>query len=1054
MQTMTHAATFALGLAALASLPNAGAEDLVYLEQSFDNTAALKPGVLKDSGNPGQPAGGWRGQGNAAFAIVSSPCRSKPHALRITRVDTLKRLVLFRYKPFPAKRNYKVSFWCRTNSAGSMALFLHGNKAARGRATAGVCLSSLGRLRIYNPALPGINKWVLTGQRAPLDAWFRCQLRFDVVQKLYWLDVTTEAGETTTSDPFPIVSTQPIMALQFLNVPPPGNSVVIDDVRVAYESTTASTVSNRRNYAPQATLSTSKLHAVTDQDHDTGVMLRGQTARLHMQLKTNSPVSMVRIYSGRRDGSSKLAACQIHGLNASGQAPQLVSLDASKRGGEGGDYVEYAFAPEVLTSLDFKLYAQPKATGVFVREIGVYSPPVLPVSILNARFIEQVYGEFRLPVYEDQVVARLHLFNKREDGKAHRIGLTLTDRFTGKVIRPLRQLALPHGETRIPFKLRDLPNGSYIATVEDYSGGSVTGNRARFRRLLRVQHRVPFKKQASYRLDGRKMFFPDDHYLARFRNLRFRACSGKVIQAVKPTLKSADFTQLGSRIYFDERGKLNVLFRRLNRRWMREKKPRYFLATAVDPQLTAWTVQAVRKPPAIPDQGQPVWDPPPPEATPDWRAKRIGNSPIKLRFYAPERDGKVKLNQVALRFITRAGEGTVMRRTDLDWSAIKPLRCSTWPVWFKAPGAGLVLRRESLLQDMPSLIGDLEDPKATNDNWAGQFLSGDGRTLTHIHANILRRFRPFNAPWDNLAKCSRILTVYRTRDGIHYTRTHMALPDETDPPASQHYGGLIRRAAGGNGLKLAYIARYKAYTQQIDTIIAYSWDGMYWRRFAGSDVLAANGPHGSWSAGHVWLGASAVQRGGKVYHLIQRLGGVYHFESEIVNAATDESIKKITGAWMKEHYGPRFLHECPLFAKFGSWDKIAEHVRNTGVGVGVLVYRKDGLFCIEAQSETGEFLTLPIRVAGVLRANALVAKRGFIKFELTDAKGRALPDYSSSNAALLEAGDWMDAALRFGKQERLPQELFRIRATMRDAKLFTLSPVLPHPSENRRGNGI
>ena len=1038
---MTHPATLALGLAAIASLPSAGAEDLVYLDQSFDNTACLKPGLLKDSGQPDQSSGGWSGQNDEAFAVVSSPCRSKPHALKIARVNTLKRVVLFRNAPFPAKRNYKVSFWCRTNNAGSMALFLHSSRTARGNATAGVSLLSRGRLRVYDPALPGRNKWVLTGQRAPLETWFRCQLRFDVFQKFYWLDVTTEAGKTTTSEAFPIVATQPIMALQFLNVPPPGNGVVIDDVKVTYESTTASTVSNRQDYAPEATLSNSKLHAVNDQNREAGVMLRGRTAQLHMELKTNSPVSMVRIYSGRRDGSSKLAACQVHGLNASGQVPQLVSLEASKRDDRRGDYVEYEFSPEVLTSLDFELHAQPKAAGIFVREIGVYSPVILPASILNARFSRQVYGEFRLPVYEDQEVARLHLFNRCEDGNAHRIGLTLTERFTGKAIEPLRQLTLPHGETRIPFKLRDLPNGSYIATVEDYSGGNVTGNRARFRRLLRLQHRVPFKKQASYRMTGKKMLFPDDHYLAHVRNLRFRACSGEVIQAVKPTLKSADFTQVGSRIYFDEHHRLNVMFRRLNRGWMREKKTRYFIATAADPKLTAWTSQPVSKIPAIPDQGRPPWDEPPPETKPDWRAKRIGRSPVKLRFYDRARDGKVKLNQVAMRRITRARAGSVMRRTDLDWSAIKPLRGSTWPVWFKARGVGLVLRRESLLQDMPSLVGDLEDPKATNDNWAGQFLSDDGQTLVYIHANVLRRFRPFNAPWDNLAKCSRILTVYRTRDGINYSRSHMALPDETDPPASQHYGGLIRRASGGNGLRLAYLARYLAYTQQIDTVIAYSWDGIHWRRSAGPDVLAANGHHGSWSAGHVWLGSSAVERDGKVYHLIHRLAGVYHFQSEIVNTGTDESIKKVTGQWIKDRFGPRFLHHCPLFAKFGSWDRIAEHTRTTGVGVGVLVYRKDGLFCIEAEREEGEFLTLPISATGSLRANAVISKGGFIKIELTDANGQALPDYSSSNAALLEAGDWLDEGLRFGRQERLPRDPFRIRAKMRDAKLFTLSPV-------------
>ena len=1009
----------------------------VSLDQSFDDVTVVKPGILRDGGDPAHPSGAWSGPASAAFTVVSSPCRSRPHALRIARIDTLRRLTFFRERSIPANRNYKVSFWCRTDNAGCMGLFVYGIKTARGKPMAGVSLMSLGRLRLYNPALPGRDKWVLTGQRAPLEAWFNCQLRFDVFQKLYWLDVTTEAEETTTSDPFPVVSGQPICAIQFLNVPPAGNSVVIDDIKVTFEMTTASTVSNRHNYAPEATLGDPKLRWANDGDRETGVMVRGRPARLHMKLKTDSPVCMIRIYPNLWRRLPKLTACQIHGLTASGEVLEFAPVESSRT----ASYVEYELSPEVLTSLDFKLFSPPEAGGASVTEIEVYSPPILPAALLNARFSKQVYGEFRLPVYEDQQIALLHLINCREDGKEHRVGLTLTERFSGKVIQPLRRITLPQGETRVPFKIRNLPNGSYIATVEDYSDEITAGARAKFRRLLRLQHRVPFKKQAHYGMTGKKLFFPDDHYLERSRNLRFRACSGRVVQAVKPTLKSADYQQLGSWVYFDETGKLSVLFRRLDRGFMREKTTRYFVATAADDTLADWSVRPVRKPPKVPDQGRRPWDGPPPAAKPDWRVKRVDGKPVKLRYYDPARDGRAKLNQVLFRHLTRAAEGAVWRRRDLDWSAIKPVRGSTWPIWFRAPGAGLVLLREPLLQDMPSVIGDLEDPKASNDNWAGQFLSDDGQTLTYIHANVLRRFRSFNAPWDNLAKCSRILTVYRTRDGINYTRTHMALPDETDPPASQHYGGLIRRAPDGNGLMLAYLARYRAYTQQIDTIISYSWDGFHWRRFSGEDILAANGPHGSWSAGHVWLGGSAVERDGKVYHLIHRLGGVYHFQSEIVNRGNDETIKRVTGKWMRDRYEPRFLHECPRFAKFGSWDRIAEHTRTTGVGVGVLIYRKDGLFCIEAGSDPGEFLTLPISAAGSPRANALIAEDGSIKFELTDADGRALPAYSSSNAASLHAGDWVDVPLRFGERERLPQEPFQIRAKMCNAQLFTLGTV-------------
>jgi len=1012
-----------------AAAPAAADGDVVHIRQAFDDAAAFRPGKIVGKGNPAAVTGAWTGQDEPAFEVVTSPVRSAPHALRIARVESLRRMLLFRDEPLPAKHNFTVSFWCHADVAGCMALFLYPDKVARTAPTAGVSLSSQCRLRMYNPSLPGVNKWVFTGQRAPQSAWFRCQLRFDVVQKLYWLALTTEDGTTTESEPFPFLADAPPGTLQFLNTPPAGNHVIIDDIEVTHGRAAASTISGRRNWAVEATLDKPELKAVTDADRGTGVQLTAKTTTFGMELKTNSPVSLIRIYSGRPDGSGQLATCRIQGFNAAGQAPVLVSKDTRQVTGDG--YVEYTFDPDLLSSLTFALHGK----GIYLREVEIYSPPVPPASVRNAAFAKQIYGEFRLPVYEDQPVARLHLFNGRGDGKTHRVSVTLTERFTGEVTRPPREIELPPGETKIEFPIATLADGSYIATVEDlvaHPGG-------RLRRLLRVQHIVPAPKQTVYHMTGKRLFFPDDHYLERHTDLSFQSCRGTVIQAVKPTAKSADFTQLGKRIYFDRDGKLNVLFRRLDRRWMREKTNRDFIATATSDALDAWSIAPLVGKPDIPPQGTPVWDEEPPKAKGNWRTKRLGGKPVPMRFYDPKADGQVKLNQVAVRRVSRSAKGTVLRNTDLDWSALKPLGGSVWPIWFKAPGVGLVLTREPLLQEMPSLVGDLEDPKAANDNWAGQFLSDDGTTLTYIHANVLRRFPPFNAPWDNLAKTSRILTVYRTTDGIHYTRSHMALPHEQDPPASQHYGAIIRRAAAGGGLRLAYLLRYRAYMQQIDCVASYSWDGVRWGRFHGQDVLAANGPHGSWSAGHVWPGYTGVERDGKVYHLIQRLGGIYHFQSEVANSRTDEDIHKVTAAWMRDRYGPRQLEESPLFARFGSWQEVARHTRETGVGVGVLVYRKDGLFCVEAKDQQGEFLTLPITATGSLEVNAQVAAGGTLRLELTDAAGKALPEYSGANAVQLKPGDYIDEPVRFGTQKQLPTGQFRILAKLIKAKLYTLT---------------
>jgi hypothetical protein len=168
------------------------------------------------------------------------------------------------------------------------------------------------------------------------------------------------------------------------------------------------------------------------------------------------------------------------------------------------------------------------------------------------------------------------------------------------------------------------------------------------------------------------------------------------------------------------------------------------------------------------------------------------------------------------------------------------------------------------------------------------------------------------------------------------------------------------------------------------------------------------------------------------------MAGVYHFESEVVNGGTDETIKRVTGAWMRDRYQPRGLEQCPLFKKFGSWEELAKHTRTTGVGVGVLIYRKDGYFCLEAGHREGELLTLPVIAAGPLRINAVIRTGGTARIELTDAAGRPLSAYAAANAAVLGPGDYPDREVIFGSGKPLPQGKFRIRMKLRDGKLFTL----------------
>ncbi len=998
------------------------AGETTYIEQDFDDSKYFKPGKISSQGDLTQERGRWSGQNDPAFEIVTSPVHSKPHALRIKRVSSPQRMWLARSKPFPEKRNYKVSFWCYAKDLNRFGLFVTKSRNLK-QIIGGISLSSMQRLMLYNPEKEGNNKWQQTKLTAPHGSWFLCELKFDVGRNVYWMEITDNDKETQKSREFPLEISSPMTALFFLNTPPNGSSVVVDDIKVTYESEEASDVSDRTNYTLAAKLDKEHFNAVKDKNYQTGVDLKGETD-LTIDLGTDKLVDMIRIYSGKPNGTGKLNACQINGLNASGQHPELSGKGTEKKRGNLY-FTEYNFNPEVLSSLSFKF----KAGNAFVQEIEILSPKIVNADALKEAFQKKVYGEFRLPVYQDQKTAYLYLYNT--DKMPYKVALTLTERFSGKTINAAREINLRPGENKIPFDLGNLKDGYYVAAIQDATSNS---KNIQFLRSLRVQKPMPSAKKNLYTMSGKKMFFPDDHYLASYRNLVFKTCEGKLIEAVKPNLDSNDFTQLGNNIFFDSNGKLNILFHRLNRSWGREQKRRYFLATASLDNLSDWKIQKLDRVPRVPEQSYAGG-----EITGLVQPGKKNGQAVKLRFYDPAKDGKVRLDQVRVWFISRGAKDSEISGdiSSLNWSAIKPQRGSGWPIWFKAPGVGLVLTRTPLYQDMAYVLSELEDPKASNDNWAGQFLAEDGKTFFFTRAMCMRRFPPFNAPWDNLPGVSRILTVFYTQDGLNYKSRRMALPDLTDPVASQHYGGSIRLAQNGNGLMLMYTMRYKAYTQQIDLTMAYSWDGIHWEKFPGDEVLGANGSHGSFSGGHVWSPSIGINRGNKTYYLIPRIGQVYHFQSEIANSM--DAIKKVSAKYMKARFEPRQFEKCPLFKLFGSWEKLAEDTLNWGVGVGVLVCRKDGLFCVEAGGQKGEFVTLPLKAADSMKINAEIDNGGYIKLQLTDTKGNPLPGYSGANAALLKCGDYMDEVLSFGSRKRLPDTEFKIVAEVFKAKLFTLS---------------
>ena len=1008
------------------------AEEVTYINQTFDKKNFYKPGKITNSGHPKIKMGAFTGRNYAEFTIVTSPVKSKPYALKISRIKNYRETNIFRDQALPAKHNFTISFWGYAENKlckfGFAALDGRKNKTGKLIPGSGVSIDNMNHFRIFAPTIEKANmwdKWMKTQFAVPRKKWFRCVLKYDLARKLYRLELSTEDGKIGTSEWVSLVNAMPPKSFRFMNSWPTGNSIVIDDFKVTYDKALATKDSLLENHALSASVNDKKFEAVKDNNYNTGIKIK-PGADLEMVLGSTVLVDRIQIASGDSNGKESFKDCSISAENTSGHNLQL-----AKNKHNNGKYIEYTFSPERLSKVDFKFQAVAPGKEVFLREIRIFSPEKRMDMVEKLKFMKKVYGEFRLPVYEDQKTACLTLCNISK--KPYKIGLTLTERFSGKAIEPLKIISLKPGCNEINFPISELPDGSYVATIEDYANPKAR-HKTKLLRSLRIQHSKPFKKAALYNMSGKVMYFPDDHYFAKYNNLKFTAPQGKVIEAVAA---KRGYNQLGKRIYFDKDGKLNVIFESYKRGNSKDKK--FFLATATDADLHKWTVIPFKGSLSL-GQGTKIWEKRNPAAVkPDWYPRRINGKSIKLRFYDPSKDGKVKLSQVRIWYHMRGSTGVKQRKNAvLDWSEINPLRGSVWPIWFKAPGVGLVLTKESLLQDMPGETAELENPKASHDNMGGQILSDDGKTISYFHANILRRFPPYNAPWDNLLRYSRIMTAFYTHDGIHFKSRRMLLPDLNDPIASQHYGLLTRRPKDSNGLYLCYMMRYKAYTQQIDLITGYSWDAINWKKIPGPP-FAANGPHGSFNSGTIWIPFRIVERNGKAYGVFFfNVLGLYHFFGEIMELpySLTENVN-----WMKKRFEPRQLAESPLFKKFGSWEKLANYRKdfNVGAAIAVIVFRKDGFFCIEAGNKEGGFTSLPLTTADPLRINAEIKKNGYIKIELADADSKLIPEYSGKNAVILKEGGYMDKILSFGAKQALPQGEFRIIATMRNAQLFTFN---------------
>jgi hypothetical protein len=769
-----------------------------------------------------------------------------------------------------------------------------------------------------------------------------------------------------------------------------------------------------------------------------GELLVALPAVLQFNMLKTRLVRTVRLFSGNADyapypsGEMAATSFKVEGLPpATGRwfelarAENAPGLTQSGASGNADFVVTLDFAPievmglrvTIVRSNDTGRRTDPDARpepGAVIREVELYTHDV--VKQTRGQLSNIIEAEFRLPVYRDQETAQIHVVLGQDHVRGFDVLVTVRERHTGRSPTGPRRVTLMPGETRIDFDIGAWENGEYRVELRaDGDEAAVGGSLARLLRINRLAPPLPPAEPQP--VTGMKMFFPDARYLASHKDVDIRPVRPALHQAGRPWLKPEKVWQHGNVIGFLPDGRLAIRFVDNDRDRSRESAENHYAAADLA-DLTEWEVRA----------GIPTGLDSTPSAL-QKHAARLGSRAIRppgtdrqFRFYDAERDGAVQLDGLRVHDTGSKPD---------DWGVMVAPARTAWLLWEK-DDTYLILRDKPFLRDGLS-ADEFEDPTNSNDNFAGQWLSPDGKTFVYVRGRLLKRYPPFVARYDNLWQAARMLTVFSTRDGLNWDQRYMAPPDEQDEPTEQHYGARIYSVPDGGGLMVAYALMYNAIRQQMHTELFYSWDGIGWNRAPDHVPWTPQGAPGDWYFGSISHGIPVVERDGMLYHLISWASPTPHFGGTYAHST--ERINWLDGTFLEKRYGERGLAKWPYFDDYGSYDAIAQAIRKQGMTPGVVAYRKDGWWALTAGATEGAFETLPVVATGAMTVNARIGDNGFIHISLLAADGTPITAYSRR----IEAGDQTTLPVF----EKLPPQAFRVSAVMKNAELFTIGFPLP-----------
>ena len=961
---LRHLLVFLLAAATLSSY--ALSAELTWFHQDFEAPELQSQPSGRLDGRTGQ----WQGIEGPALTLTDNFQGHDGHCVVIKRIKNYAGMDLRGNAPLPARRNYRIGATFHLEPSQNTFIILVTEKDEW---VLGVGLQSGAGMKIWSEA----KTWNTTGIKLPAG-WFRLEVEVDVVQGTYTPIVITPDGAVLRGDDWPLTSGETPVQVRIGNSPPVGNHSAVDDVFVVYDEYSAT--AGRKELTEGASRRTLEDGAI------------------EMQLQGIGEASTIHI--------SEVAGetLTVSGFNAMGQW-QTLAADCRP---DAKGVIHADFSPARISKLRIEGASD-------IGEISLYETAAITSHAADRNFLAKVYGEFYLAVYATEECADLHLFNITQETIT--ASVLLTDRATGATIQPARETLLVPGENVVNFPLAGLADGEYVAEIRQ-----VDGERGSLRRLLRFQsYEEPLCAKVPD-LRGKKLYFTDGYYFQKSRNIASRAAVAKTYNATKRTRMESleNFFQEGCSL-FEEDGRLNLVYQTMDNFFHLNTRKLYRISAPLD-DLDNWSapepvdeafLRSHRCGNALADN----------VVASDWEPKPGKDGKIRYRLYDPAVDGTPDVRQLNCYYVPWMPAGTQGGADLPDWEGVTPVRRSTWVIWHKEPGLSLVMNKEPLLVDGSS-GQEFEGQQDSNDNFAGQWLSDDGKTLFYARGHIVKRYPPYNVPYDNGSSISRVLTIYATQDGIHFQRKTMARQEGDFPPGTQHYGANIFRMKGGDGLRAAFVMKYQAREQRNCIELASSRDGMNWKTYHNQPISVDNGPKGDWLAGGAHFSSCALNAGGKTFVLMGWNNTSYHLFCELI--WDREDFGTLTASFVENYFKNRQIESWPQFKEFSGWEEIAAYIRNTCINVGVMEYRQDGLFY--AESEDGEFTTVPFRAAGKCLLN-----------------GETSGPYGAIAVELLRNGESIQTAMFQGDQlahtlfSDIPDGEYQLRVRLKNAKLYTIA---------------